>query len=84
MGKRKQKIGIGAILLVFGLGLALAFTIPAKALVVVLSFALAASGVELCKCCQEENNMKFIVFDNPKVIGGLLRMVFGIKREVKN
>ena len=84
MGKRKQKIGIGAILLVFGLGLALAFTIPAKALVVVLSFALAASGVVLCKGCQEENNMKFIVFDNPKVIGGLLRMVFGIKREVKN
>ena len=80
MGKRKQKIGIGAIFLVFGLGLALAFTIPAKALVVVLSFALAASGVVL----QEENNMKFIVFDNPKVIGGLLRMVFGIKREVKN
>ena len=51
MGKRKQKIGIGAIFLVFGLGLALAFTIPAKALVVFLSFALAASGVVLCKCC---------------------------------
>lgn len=51
MGKRKQKIGIGAIFLVFGLGLVLAFTIPAKALVVVLSFALAASGIVLCKCC---------------------------------
>lgn len=84
MGKRKQKIGIGAIFLVFGLGLALAFTIPAKALVVILSFALAASGIFLCKCCQEESNMKFIVFDNPKIIGGLLRMFFGIKREVKN
>ncbi len=51
MGKRKQKISIGAVFLVFGLGLVLAFIIPAKALVVVLSVALAISGVALCKCC---------------------------------
>ncbi len=51
MGKRRRKISIGTLFLVFGLGLILAFIIPAKALVVILSVALAVSGAALCKCC---------------------------------
>ncbi len=51
MGKRKNKISIGTVFLVFGLGLILAFIIPAEALVVVLAVALAISGLALCKCC---------------------------------
>lgn len=51
MTKRKQKINIGIILAVLGLGLTLAFIIPARYLVVVLSFALIVSGIVLCKSC---------------------------------
>lgn len=51
MSKRKQKVSIGIIFAMLGLGLTLAFIIPARYLVVVLSFILIVCGITLCKSC---------------------------------
>lgn len=49
MGRRNKFPYVGLFFLFVGLGLIFALMIPAKHLVVVLSIALAISGIAICK-----------------------------------
>ena len=79
---RKRRIGIGAVFVTLGIALAVAFILPAQWLVVVLALALVCSGIRFAETVvKEESVLKVIVFKSSKLLGGFLRLIFGIKKD---
>ena len=63
----------------FGLGMIIAFICPAEWLVAILAIILMIMGIFCFR--QEETHMQIVVVKSPKFLKGVLKLIFGIKKE---
>lgn len=65
----------------FGAGMLLSMVCPAKLMLVLAAAALVVIGCSTLKEMKEAALMKIVIVKSPKLFGGILRRLFGIKKE---
>ncbi|MFR1434801.1 MAG: stage V sporulation protein SpoVM [Acutalibacteraceae bacterium] len=61
----------------FGAGMLLSAILPPKLMLILLAAALVMLG---CSRAKKMEDMKIVVVKSPKLFGGILRCLFGIKK----